>query len=40
MRSYALALLAASGSAAMPASYNMGTSTAKVTFDASTANAY
>jgi len=32
MRSYALALLAASGSAAMPASYNMGTTTAKVSF--------
>lgn len=31
MRSYALALLAASGSAAMPASYNMGTTAAKVT---------
>ena len=38
MRSYALALLAASGSAAMPASYNMGTTAAKVTLSGTSTN--
>ena len=38
MRSYALALLAASGSAAMPASYRMGTTKAVVALSAAATN--